>query len=79
LIRNPLEDMMIRIRCINPNCTAPDRIFSWNERPHLQADGRLARKGDDGAVSFVERCPFCATKNKFYVIKVQKKTVTRAI
>jgi hypothetical protein len=68
---------MLKIQCCNDKCTAPGRIFLWDERPHLHADGKLARRGDEGAVSFVERCPFCGTKNKFYVTKVQKKSVTR--
>lgn len=70
---------MLKILCCNENCTAPGRIFQWDERPHLLADGKLARKEDDGAVSFVERCPSCGTNNKFYVTKVQKKIVTREI
>lgn len=68
---------MLNIQCCNEKCTAPGRLFPWDERSHLQAEGRLARKGDDAAVSFVEHCPFCGTKNKFYVTKMQKKTVTR--
>jgi hypothetical protein len=70
---------MLKIQCCNERCTSSDRIFQWDEQAHLQSDGKLARKGDSGAVSFVERCPFCGTKNKFYVTKLQKKTVTRAI
>ncbi|HPS92235.1 MAG TPA: hypothetical protein PKV33_08765 [Methanothrix sp.] len=68
---------MLKIQCCNEKCTAPEGIFPWDERPNLQADGKLARKGEEGAVSFVERCPFCGMKNKFYVTKVQKKSVTR--
>jgi len=68
---------MLKIQCCNEKCRAPGRIFQWDERPNLQADGNLAKKGDDGAVSFVERCPFCGTSNKFYVTKLQKKDVTR--
>jgi hypothetical protein len=56
---------MLKILCCNEKCTAPDRIFQWDERPHLLADGKLAKKGDGGAVSFVERCPYCGTLNKF--------------
>ncbi len=70
---------MLKILCCNERCTASDRIFQWDEQPHLQSDGKLARKGDPGAVSFVERCPFCGTRNKFYVTKVQEKTVIRGI
>ncbi len=55
---------MLKIQCFNEKCTAPGRIFQWNERPHLEADGRLAKEGDEGAVSFVELCPSCGTRNK---------------
>jgi hypothetical protein len=70
---------MLKILCCNEVCTAPDRIFQWDEQIHLQSDGKLAKEGDDGAVSFVERCPSCGTRNKFYVTKLQKKIVTREI
>ena len=70
---------MLKIQCCNEKCTAPSGIFLWNECPHLQADGKLAKKGDSGAVSFVERCPYCGTRNKFYVTKLLKKIVTREI
>jgi hypothetical protein len=70
---------MLKILCCNEKCTAPGRIFQWDERPHLLADGMLSKKGDSGAVSFVERCPSCGTRNKFYVTKVPKKIVTREI
>lgn len=68
---------MLRIQCINPKCTAPERIFTWNERPHLQAEGRLAQEGDDGAVSFVVQCKHCGTKNKIYVTKLLTMGATR--
>jgi hypothetical protein len=70
---------MLKIQCFNEKCTAPCRIFPWDEQSHLQSDGKLSKKGDDGAVSFAERCPSCGTNNKFYVTKVQKKDVTREI
>jgi hypothetical protein len=68
---------MLRIQCLNPNCTAPDRIFTWNERPHLLAEGKLAQEGDDGAVSFVVQCKHCGTKNKIYVTKLKTEDATR--
>jgi hypothetical protein len=70
---------MLKILCCNEKCTAPGRIFQWDERLNLLADGKLAKKGDNDAVSFVERCPYCGTNNIFYVTKVQKKVVTREI
>ncbi|MDD2755894.1 MAG: hypothetical protein PHS80_10250 [Methanothrix sp.] len=68
---------MLRILCCNEKCTAPGRLFQWDDHKNLQAGGKLAKKGDDGAVSFVETCPFCGSRNKFYVTKVQKIDVTR--
>ena len=69
---------MLKILCINEKCTAPDRVFSWNERPHLEADGKLAKEGDEGAVSFVVPCKYCGTKNKIWVTKVRKtEKITR--
>ena len=68
---------MLKIQCCNEKCPAPGRIFQWDERTNLLADGKLAKKGDEGAVSFVAKCTSCGTKNKIYVTKVQTKIVTR--
>ena len=68
---------MLKIKCCNEKCPGPGRIFTWNERPHLQAEGRLAQEGDDGAVSFVVQCKHCGTKNKIWVTKLLTKGETR--
>jgi hypothetical protein len=68
---------MLKIKCCNEKCTAPGRIFQWNERPNLLADGKLVEEGDEGAVSFVVQCKYCGTKNKIYVTKVRETDVTR--
>lgn len=68
---------MLRIQCINPSCSAPNRIFPWNERPRLLAEGRLAQEGDEGAVSFVVQCKYCGAKNKIWVTKLLTKDATR--
>ena len=68
---------MLKIRCCNDKCPAPDRIFTWNERPHLMTEGRLAQEGDDDAVSFVVQCKHCGTKNKIWVTKLLTKDATR--
>ncbi|MDD4163132.1 MAG: hypothetical protein PHW87_11710 [Methanothrix sp.] len=68
---------MLKILCCNEKCTAPGRIFLWDERSYLLAEGKLAKKEDEGAVSFVERCPSCGTKNKIWVTKVRETEVTR--
>jgi hypothetical protein len=70
---------MLKILCCNEKCKAPDRKFSWNEGPHLETEGRLAKEGDEGAVSFVVLCPSCGTKNKIWVTKVRKIEVTKKI
>ena len=68
---------MLKILCCNEKCTAPDRIFLWNERPNLEVDGKLAKEGNEGAVSFVVPCKYCGTKNKIWVTKVREIKVTR--
>jgi len=64
---------MLKILCVNEKCTAPNRIFLWNERPYLEADGKLAEEGDEDAVSFVVPCKNCGTKNKIWVTKVREE------
>jgi hypothetical protein len=68
---------MLKILCCNEKCTAPGRIFQWDEHPHLEADGKLAREEDEDAVSFIVQCKYCGTKNKIYVTKVREIDVTR--
>ena len=71
---------MLKILCSNEKCTAPDRIFLWNERPHLEAGGKLAKEGDEGAVSFIVPCKYCGTRNKIWVTKLRKtEEITRII
>lgn len=68
---------MLRIQCCNEKCTAEDRIFMWNERSHLESDGKLAQEGDDGAVSFMVQCKHCGAKNKIWVTKLLTKDQTK--
>jgi len=68
---------MLKIRCCNDKCPVPDRIFTWNERPHLLMEGRLAQEGDEGAVSFVVQCKHCGAKNKIWVTKLLTKGEAR--
>lgn len=68
---------MLKIQCCNDKCPGLGRIFTWNERPHLQAEGKLAQEGDDDAVSFVVPCKYCGTKNKIYVTKLLTMGATR--
>lgn len=67
---------MIRIKCTNPNCTAPERRFAWDDLAH--AEGGPAQPGDMGAISFLVDCPYCGTENKVWLFKVkQGDSVTR--
>lgn len=68
---------MLKILCRNEKCTASNRIFTWNEHPHLEAEGKLAKEGDKGAISFVVKCTFCGTKNKIWVTKVKTIVFSR--
>jgi hypothetical protein len=54
-------------------------MFLWDERPHLEEEGKPAGKGDEGAVSFVVLCTSCGTKNKIWVTKVKKDTIVKHI
>ena len=68
---------MLKILCNNEKCTAQDRIFLWNERSYLEAEGKLAKEGDKDAVSFIVTCNSCGTKNKIWVTKVREIKVIR--
>ena len=52
---------MIRIKCINPNCTAPDGIFEFDE-VSVGATGPSSY-GAPSAMRYVINCPYCGTKN----------------
>jgi len=69
---------MILIKCVNLECTASNRVFSWNERSHLEVEGKIAQEGENGAISFLVDCPYCGTENKIWLFKVkQVDSVTR--
>jgi len=58
----------------------PGSIFLWNERPYLEADGKLAKESDEGTVSFIVPCKYCGTRNKIWVTKLRKtEEITRII
>jgi hypothetical protein len=67
---------MLRIKCINPKCTAPVGKFTLDDSSH--AEGGAAAPGDKGAISFLVDCPYCGTENKIWLFKVkQVDSVTR--
>jgi hypothetical protein len=56
---------MIRIKCINPKCTAPDGIFEFD-------DSKIGAAGPSGpeapsAMRYVIDCPYCGTKNMVWL------------
>lgn len=69
---------MIKILCCNEKCTAKDRKFEWDERPHLDEGGRLAAPGERG-ISFLVDCPVCGTPNKIRVVKLKKEDIVAKI
>jgi DNA-directed RNA polymerase subunit RPC12/RpoP len=62
---------MIDIKCVNPKCTAPDRIFEF-DMVGARAT-RLAKSGEIGSESLVVRCPYCGTLNKVFLFKEKQK------
>ena len=67
---------MIRIKCINSKCTAPEGKFTWDDRAH--AEGGPAQPGESDAVAFIVECPYCGIENKVWLRKVKKpETVMR--
>ena len=71
---------MLRIKCINPNCTAPEGKFAWDERARVNGGSGVAQPGESGALSFIADCPYCGTENKIWLKKVkQNDSVTRGI
>ncbi len=70
---------MIRIKCVNPRCTAPERKFLWDERAHVETGGGPAEPSDPGAVAFVAECPYCGTENKIWLSQGKKDDLVKKI
>ncbi len=62
---------MIRVKCANPKCTAPDGVFYWERKTGYEE----AKTGEPGAVSFIVECSFCGTRNKVWL----KRSYTRGL
>ncbi len=58
---------MIRIKCINPQCSSPTKSFEWDETAELAEGGELARPHEKGAVRLSVTCPYCGTDNLVWV------------
>lgn len=56
---------MIRIKCINPKCTAPSGIFEFDDSK-IGAAGP-ASLNEPSAMRYIINCPFCNTKNMVWL------------
>ncbi len=56
---------MIHIKCINPNCTAPDGVFEFDDEA-IGAAGPSGPKGPSG-MRYVIDCPYCGTQNMIWL------------
>ena len=56
---------MIRIKCINSKCTAPDGVFEFDEVA-IGATGPSSY-GAPFAMRYVIDCPYCGTKNMVWL------------
>jgi len=63
---------MVIIKCINPNCTAPNRKFEWDESQHVEAGGGIAQPHEAGAVRVIAVCKYCGTENAVWVRHAKK-------
>jgi hypothetical protein len=69
---------MLRIKCINPRCSAPEGKFNWDDQAH--AEGGVAAPRETGAIAYIVLCPYCGTENKIWLKKVKKEDfVTRGV
>ncbi len=66
---------MITIRCINPECKAPNRKFQWDESKYGEG---LAQPHEPGAVRVIAVCP-CGTKNAVWVRGLKKDKLDRVM
>lgn len=56
---------MIRIKCTNPDCTAPRGIFFFDEKATGTAGP--SRQGEPNALDYAIECPFCGTLNRVWL------------
>jgi len=56
----------LHIKCVNPNCTAPDHIFEFDER-NLGTHG-AGSPHDSNSREFIVKCPFCGTMNSIWLM-----------
>lgn len=63
----------LHIKCVNPDCTAPDHIFEFDER-NLGTHGAGSREDHDSR-EFIVKCPFCGTMNSIW-LKIDKHSAS---
>lgn len=57
---------MVRIKCVNPNCTSPSKSFEWDESKYVKPGGGIAQPHEPGTVRVIAVCP-CGTENIVWV------------
>lgn len=62
---------MVKIKCVNPECTAPDGIFEFDMVGARAI--RLAKPREIGSEALIIRCQFCDTLNKVYLIREKQE------
>lgn len=68
---------MIRIKCVNKNCSGPTKSFDWDESPHVEDGGRVAAPRESGAKQVIAVCSYCGEQNKVWLKGVRKKDTIR--
>jgi hypothetical protein len=58
---------MVRIRCINPNCTNAPKGFQWDESLYVDSGGGIAQPHEPGAVRIAVTCPHCLAEMAVWV------------
>ncbi len=68
---------MIRIKCVNKDCSSPDKKFEWDESPHIEKGGGVAAAREPGAKRVIAICSYCGAQNGVWLRNVKKKDTLR--
>jgi hypothetical protein len=63
---------MVRIKCVNLNCTSPTKSFDWDETKRVNPGGGVAQPHEPGAVRVSAVCPFCSAENLIWLKNVKR-------
>lgn len=63
---------MIRIKCVNSDCSSPDGKFDWDESLYVDEGGGVAAAREPGAKRVVAVCSYCAAQNGVWLKGVRK-------